>query len=206
MVWAARFVSAVLAVSVCAGWTTGIKADENPAHEELRALKRNAEGAFNKGDLDGLIKYVDKSVVATWQNGEVTRGHEGVRSYYEKMLTGKQSIVSDLKTEITVDDLAQLYGPDTAVSSGAMAQHFELRDGIVFDLNSRWTATVVKNDGQWKIAAFHVSANLFDNPILAMAVRKTAWWVGGIAAAVGLIIGLVVMQRLSRKKVPVDPR
>ena len=61
-------------------------------------------------------------------------------------------------------------------------------------------ATAVKKDGKWLIANFHASANLFDNPVLWIAVRRTALWVGGGAAAVGLLLGLVVGRFLRRKR------
>ena len=45
--------------------------------------------------------------------------------------------------------------------------------GMEFDLENRWTATLVKDDGQWKIAAYHVSSNIADNPILTLAKKST---------------------------------
>jgi ketosteroid isomerase-like protein len=173
--------------------STRLWAADEPIHDELRALKRDAETALNKRDLDGLLRFAESRAVATWQDAQVSRGHDGVRTYYEKMLGGDDSIVRDVSTEIVVDELAHLYGGDTAVSSGDMVQHFQLRDGMKFDLNSRWTATLVLADNQWRIAGFHVSANLFDNPVLSMAVRKTMLWSAAIAGLIGLVVGLLVM-------------
>jgi ketosteroid isomerase-like protein len=190
----------VVIVLHCAiGLSSPLWAADEPIHEELRALKREAEKALNERDLDGLLRFADSKVVATWQDAEVSRGHDGVRTYYQKMLEGDDSVVRDVSTEIVVDELAHLYGGDTAVSSGDMVQHFQLRDGMKFDLNSRWTATLVLADNQWRIAGFHVSANLFDNPVLSMAVRKTMLWSAVIAGIVGLVIGLLLMSFWRRR-------
>ena len=168
-------------------------ATEDPAHNELRALKRGAEEAFNKGDIDGLLSnYVHKDVIVTWQNAEVNHGHDAVKGFYNRMMVGPNRVVESVTTNIGVDELSHLYGANTATALGNMEQHFKLRDGLEFDLPSRWTATLVREDGRWEIAAFHVSANIFDNGVLHTALRRTAYWVGGIAGVVGLLIGIVI--------------
>jgi hypothetical protein len=75
-----------------------------------------------------------------------------------------------------------------------------LTNGIKFDQDTRWSATVVKKDGQWKVANVHISANEFDNPILDIVRRRTAWWAGGISAAAGFIVGAVALRLLSRQR------
>src|SRR5262249_31638715 len=112
-------------------------AKENPIHDELRALKRGAEEAFNKGDIDGLLaNYVDKNVIATWQNAEVNNGHKAIKDFYQRMMVGPNHIVDSLQTKIDVDELAHLYGSDTATALGDMTQHYKLTDGKEFDLKS----------------------------------------------------------------------
>src|SRR5262249_62019697 len=135
--------------------------------------------AFNKNDLDRLLSYVHKDSVVTWQNNEVSRGHEGIREYYRKMMTGDQRIVESVKATAEVDNLTTLFGDNNGLASGSLAEDFKLTDGRQFYLDNRWTAHVVKEGGRWQIAALHISANVFHNPILEMAIRATAWWVGG---------------------------
>jgi ketosteroid isomerase-like protein len=178
---------------VCSQEASRAKDDaEEKAHEELRALRRGAEEAFNKGDIDGLLaNYADKDVIVTWQNAEVNRGHQAVKDFYNRMMTGPDRTVESMESRIDVDDQSHLYGSDTATALGSMVQHFKLKDGLDFDLHSRWTATLIRANGRWKIAAFHVSTNMFDNGVLRLAVRKTLYWTGGIAAMCGLLLGLV---------------
>ncbi len=153
-------------------------AKEHPAHQELRAIRDHLIDAVNKNDLDRLLTYLDDDVVVTWQNGEVSRGPKEVREYYERMMKGPGRVVESITIEPTVDALTHLYGDDAGVAYGSSKDHFTLTDGRDFVLVSRWSATAVKKDGQWKIAEFHASGNLFDNPVLWIAVRRTAIWTG----------------------------
>src|SRR5262245_29685107 len=114
---------------------------EHPAHKELRALKERLLTAFNKKDLDGLLKNVHPKVVVTWQNAEVSRGHDGIRKYYQKMLEGPNHRVESVTAQADVDELTILYGDQSnGLAFGSLDQQFTLTDGSAFPLKSRWTA------------------------------------------------------------------
>jgi len=177
---------------------------EHPAHQELRALRDGLKEAVNKNDLDRLLSYLADDVVVTWQNSEVSRGPKEVRAYYERMMTGPNRIVESIKIDPVVDELTHLYGDNTGVAYGSSKDHYKLTDGRDFEVASRWSATVVKQDGQWKIANFHASANMFDNPVMWIAVRKSMLWTGIAAGVAGLLVGLIV-ARLFRRKPQTTP-
>ena len=175
---------------------------EHPAHKELRALKDELTAAFNKRDLDALLKHLHKDVVVTWQNAVVSRGHKGVRDYYDKMLVGDKSIVIDVKSAPTVAELSVLYGGEnaaTAIAYGTLNDEYKLRDGLEVKLDSVWSATLVKEDGRWLIADFHASTNTFDNAVMTIAVKKTMTMAGGGGIAAGLLLGIVLMLVFRRK-------
>jgi uncharacterized protein (TIGR02246 family) len=171
---------------------------EDPAHQELRALRDRLLRAFNDKDLDALLRDVHPNAVVTWQNGEVSRGHQGIRDYYNRMMTGPNRVVESVKAAADVDELTILHGDRNGLAFGRLEEDFALTDGTAFHLSNRWTADVVKEGGRWVIAGLHVSANIFDNPVLHIAVRRTAWWVGGIALAAGLLLGGVGMALAGR--------
>jgi ketosteroid isomerase-like protein len=179
------------------------KAKEHPAHEELRALRREVEDAVNKNDLDRLLTYLDEDVVVTWQNGEVSRKPAGVRAYYDRMMKGPNRRVESITIKPVVDDLTHLYGA-TGVAFGSSEDHFKLTDGKDFVLTTRWSATVVKKNGKWLIANFHASADVFDNPILSYAIRRTLLLTALAAVPVGLVLGLVLAWLFRRRK-PATP-
>src|SRR5262249_5081294 len=71
-------------------------AQEDPAHNELRALKKQLTDAVNANDLDALLAVLDEKVVVTWQNAEVSRGPQQVREYYDRMMKGDKRIVQSI--------------------------------------------------------------------------------------------------------------
>jgi len=104
--------------------------------------------------------------------------------------------VSGIRTA-TLGGPAVFYG-DSAIAYGTATDTFELSEGLKFTLNSNWSTTAVKDNGQWKVAALHFSTNLFDNPLLNNA--KRAMW---IAAVIAFVVGLAVawlLARMLRKK------
>jgi ketosteroid isomerase-like protein len=187
---------ALLAVSIGAG-APG-QPVENTAHGELRALRDALVDAVNKKDVDALLRLLHSDVVVTWQNAEVSRKPDGVRAYLARMLEGPNRIVDDFTTSVAVDELTILHGDDTGISFGSSRDQFKLRSGQSFELNSRWSATVVRQDGRWLVASFHASVNLFDNPLLVGAQRLA---LGGAAGAliVGIVLGYVVARRRARR-------
>jgi hypothetical protein len=77
----------------------------------------------------------------------------------------------------------RFYG-NTAVSYGTLNDRFTLRNGQELPLNSRWSSTLEKDaSGHWMLTSFHASANIFDNPVAALAARRAGLWagVGGLA-------------------------
>src|SRR5205085_11953687 len=84
-----------VALVLTVGWVTPAPAQEpdksaaeNPVHQELRAMRQGVVDAVNKNDVDRLLTYLDKDVVVTWMNAEVSKGPEGVRAYFDKMMKG----------------------------------------------------------------------------------------------------------------------
>jgi hypothetical protein len=78
-----------------------------------------------------------------------------------------------------------------AVSTGDSTASFKLRSGIEFTAPLRWTATLVQDNGKWKVAAAHFSANMFDNPIES-ALSKNIWLILGGVLILGLLLGFVI--------------
>jgi ketosteroid isomerase-like protein len=171
---------------------------EDPAHAQLRALRDDLVDAMNKRDMNRLLGHLHPDVVVTWQNAEVSRKPEGVKTYISRMLEGPNSVVESFSTAPTVDELTVLYGGDAGVAFGSSRDSFTLRSGQQFELTSRWTATVVNDGGAWKIAAFHSSASLFDNPLLA-AAQRWAMTAAVVALIAGFGIGFL-MSRIGHKR------
>lgn len=172
--------------------------DASDATAAITQLREGLVAAFRKGDIDGLLTYLDPDVVVTWQNAEVCRGPDAVRAFYDRMMTGENRIVREIASDPKVID-RQVNG-DWAVSWGNLQDHFILNDGSDLPFDSVFTATIAKRGDRWLVTAFHASINAFDNPVLALATRKTALWAGLGAGLAGALLGFLVARILARKK------
>ena len=164
---------------------------------EITKLREGMSESFKSGNIDKLLSYLDPNVVVTWQNGEVSKGRDEVRAYYNRMMSGDKKIVREITSAPEVVG-RHVYG-DWAVSWGNLHDHFVLMDGSDLPFNSNFTATIAKRGDVWLVTAFHASVNAFDNPVLKLGIRKTSIFVGLAAGAVGLLLGIALAGLLRRK-------
>lgn len=167
-----------------------LPAAEDPAHEELRTLRTQIIDAITKGDIETVLGHVHPDVVVTWQNSEVCRGRQGLKEFFDRM--GRKSF-KGYKVPPTPDELTILHGGDTGVSFGKTVAEYDLL-GRHYEIESRWTATLVKQDGKWLLGAYHISMNTLDNPLLT-AAKKALY----IAGAAGLVIGILIGRILGKR-------
>ena len=165
--------------------------------QQLRVLLDRLEAAISALDIDAVLKLTQPEVIVTWQNAEVSRGQAQVRAYYDRMIKGGAPIVKRFSTKATLGAPAVFYG-DSATAYGTTVDTYDLADGMSFKLNANWSTTIVKADGEWKVAALHFSTNLFDNALLD-AAKRAAWIAGGAAFLVGLLVGWLLFRRRGRK-------
>ena len=174
------------------------KADEDPAHGELRQLRKTLTEAVNKGDVDAILSHCAMDVVFTPTDGQVCRGKQAVRDYFGKMMKGPNKRFESFSTDLEADAVSNLYPGPTAVATGPSKDHYKLTNGMEFTVDSRWSATLIKVDGKWLLVNFQVSCNIFNNPMLNLA-KETLFWGAGIAGGGGLLVGLLLGWFLKRR-------
>jgi len=111
-----------------------------------------------------------------------------------------------------VDDLSILHGPDTAIAFGSIHDDFTFKRplastaaigaGNTLALTSRWTATLVRKAGAWKLASYHVSANVFSNPVQDLAVKASGRLGGIVGFLIGILVALLFAWMLRRRATP----
>ena len=169
-------------------------ATEDPAHQELRTLRDGLLAAMNKSDIEASLAFLHTNCVVTWHNAEVSRGHEGVRAYHNRIMTGPGKIVESLHCNVTVDELTLFFGGDTGICFGSSDEHFKLANGRELNVKGRWSATLIKEEGCWLVANLHASTNLFDNVLLNLA-KKVVWLAAIGSLIVGCFLGWLVGRR-----------
>jgi ketosteroid isomerase-like protein len=191
----------VVILSLCLFLSAGAQPMTGSANVD-QAVKRFCESlmeSFKGGDIDRVLS-LDTNTIVVWQNGEITEGRPGIRSYVEKMTKGEYATIRKVTFEPKI--LGAHVQGDWAIAWGDLNDHFVLSGGKDLPLNSRFTATLAKDGDSWKLSVFHASVNAFSSPITEMAVKKIALIAGVGGIITGAIVGLVIASLLRRTKNP----
>lgn len=183
-------VPALMMAAVMLHADAGFSAETDARAEDrklLRLLMAEAEAGINAQSADRLIALMSDDVTVSWLNAEVSRGKSEVKAYHQRMVGGPGTILKKYVTKVSLSRPARFYG-DIAIADGKAADEFYPHARGIFRLDSNWSSTMAKVDGQWKIVALHLSSNVFTNPLLAEAERMVYYAAGG-----GLLAGLLLM-------------
>jgi hypothetical protein len=165
--------------------------DREADHNELRALLRTATEAMNTGNFDALRPLFYEKFSITTVDQKLFTNLDDFKAYYEGLLKGGNAQLKSIVFHPEADALTEFVGDQIGLIHGTSTDTFTFADGDVRTMTSRWTATVYKDNGKWKILNLHIGTNLLDNPVTATLkgyVKKTA-----LAAGVGgLIIGFII--------------
>jgi ketosteroid isomerase-like protein len=186
---------------VCYAAIPAVYASDDPHVQDraaMRALLSDIETAMNSKNFDIAMKHLDQNVVITYLTAEVTVGPEQARDYYNKMIGGSNALIKGFRTKGEVSAPATFYG-NTAVAYGTTEETYSFADGVDFDFKGHWTATLHKNNGDWKIVALHFSTSITDNPLLNDAAQYTRI-VGIVTFVIGIALSLVVMWLVRRRR------
>jgi ketosteroid isomerase-like protein len=178
-----------------------VRAEEpdHAIHEELRGVLRGVGAAINSGQYDAILPYLTEDVEATSITQEVMSGRAGVSKYFQEWF-GPAGYMRSMRMEMKADRLTEL-SPDKSwgLVRGKALEHYEAKDGDVFDFDTRWTAVMVRgDDGKWRLRAIHFGTNDLDNPVLTKVRRQLTRY--AVVAAIGsLLVGAGLGWLLGRR-------
>ena len=172
--------------------------DRNQDHEQLRALLRSATEAMNSRNIDALAPLFYDRFSITTVDQRIFTNLADFKAYYEGMMTGPNAPLKSVTIKPEADALTEFIGDNIGLSYGTSTDTYHFSDGDTREMTSRWTATLYKDNGKWKIINVHIGTNLLDNPVVT-SVKSMIYKVGAGALAAGLLIGFVI-ARLMRKK------
>ncbi len=157
--------------------------------EHLLKIFHEVENSINSQSLERMSQQMDAGVTVVWANGEVSRGPAEVLAYYDRMVKGKDRILTKYITSAKLHGHARFLGDgNVAIADGTMEDEFFPVIRGSFRMSSKWTTTIARINGEWKIVSLHLSANVFNNSLLDEAV-KALKYVGGGGLLVGLLAG-----------------
>jgi ketosteroid isomerase-like protein len=164
--------------------------------QALLGILHKVQDAINAQDVDGILAQMSPDCTVTWWNAEISRGHDDIRAYYRRMMVDPGRFITKYTTQAKLGAHARFLGSggDVAVADGSMEDEFFPIVRGPFMLNSRWSATVAKSGGEWKIVNLHLSSNVFTNTLTAELTRAL-WYAGGAGLVIGGLAGWLIGRR-----------
>ena len=99
-------------------------AQPDPHAEDRKRLLdifHEVEASINSQSLGQMVKQMDPNATVVWANGEVSRGPAEVLAYYDRMVKGKDRILTRYNTKAALHGHARFLGNgDVAVADGTM--------------------------------------------------------------------------------------
>lgn len=143
---------------------------------------------FNKGNYRELLeKHCHPEVIATWQDGTSGQGYDAVLAEFDKLL----KFIKKMQVQPETDMRLHLQDGNLVVASGTMHDTYAMSRGWFIELKSRWSATMIRTNGQFKLISFSAAADSFHNPVVKLFLRNTMLISASIAFAVGLALGIL---------------
>ena len=168
-------------------------------HEALRKLKTDVITAINTRNVQSMDTLLHKPFMSTLITQDSFTDIERLKAYFDGLFTRPVLRINKITMEAEPDEQAQIYTGTFAVARGGTKEVYELGDGRTYTIPGRWTATTIKDNGQWKVLAVHTGVNFIDNPVMT-AVEKSTLYFGAGGVAVGAVIGFLLGFLIRRKR------
>ena len=162
---------------------------DHAIHEELRGLLQGMEKAVNEERYDDLAPFFHKDIRVTTINQEIISSRDEIAIYFNRWF-GPEGYLKKVEMKLSADALTELYANKTfGIVRGTGIENYILSDSRYYEMETRWTATVIKDtDGKWRILSLHIGTNFLDNPILSEIEDSLIYF--GIG---GIVLGFILM-------------
>lgn len=181
------------------GYGKEVDSTREADHVLLRDLKSKFSEALNNRDVEALSACFAKNFVLTTVDQTTITSKEQLKEYWTKIFDSPDSIVAEMKSEPEADVLSQFIDENNAFCYGFSKDTYKMKKGFTTVINSRWTATVVKENGKWLITTAHAGVNFFDNPVITRKAKFDHKLIA-VGFVGGLLLGMLVRGLVRGKK------
>ena len=125
---------------------------DHEIHQELRGILATIQNSINDGNYDAMLPVLSRDIRATTITQEVMSGRAEVSAYFKHWF-GPGGYLKKLHMKLDADVLTELSADKTwGLVRGSGLERYTLADGRQYDMKTRWTAAVVKDDdGKWSL-------------------------------------------------------
>lgn len=170
-----------------------------PDHEQLRALLRTAKEAVNGKNFEALKPVFHEKFSITTVDQKTFTSFEDFKAHFASLFSGANAPLKSITFNPEADALTEFVGDNIGLSHGYSTDTYAFSDGDTRTMNSRWTATLIRDAGRWKILNLHIGANILENPVTE-AAKGYVYKVGVGAGIGGLLLGFIIAWVMRGKR------
>jgi ketosteroid isomerase-like protein len=168
-------------------------------HAALRQLRDKAAAAINNLDGKAVTACFAREFAFTTVTQSVLTNEAQVQDYFDRMFKAKDALLVGMKSEPSADILTRFIDENTGICYGSTKDTYTLKSGEEVTMTNRWSATMVKENGEWKVAMAQVGTDFMHNPVLDRAAAFAKKLAIGTGAG-GLILGVILCRVLCCRK------
>jgi len=173
--------------------------DEEALHQELRGLKKSYEDAVNSGNLAPLAPVFGPQTSGVVATNEEFHTLDEMQQIFDRF---KSTLGPGYIYRVTLNPERSLIYGDIAVCRGTSDEYIKSGSGNEFKLQTRWTAVLQRENGQWYLLRSQVSMDPFHNSVSDYFFGSVKRIYGGGGLAIGLVAGVLLgYLARGRKKV-----
>ncbi len=161
-------------------------------HDELSRMLKIGTEALNTNNIDAFKLILNEPFFITTSNQKTFTNLDEFKSYYKDLFSGDNAPLNSLSLDPKAEIKTTFITENVGICHGTSNDTFVFKDGKAKKMLTKWTATVVKSNGNWKLANLHLAVDAFNNPMLEALLQKV--YLGfGVGFLVGLVFLWVVM-------------
>ena len=150
-------------------------------------MKKIYEDAVNSGDLKTLAPVFGPQTSGVVATNEEFHTLDEMQQIFDRF---KSTLGPGYTYRVTLNPERSLIYGDIAVARGTSDEYVKISNGHEFNLTTRWTAVLRRENGQWHLLRSQVSMDPFHNPVNEYFFASVKKIYGGGGLALGLILGI----------------
>ena len=167
---------------------------------ELKALMTKAAELLSKRDSEKIDTIFTSDFHFTLSDQSLVKGKKAFIEATKKWFDSPEAPISSIIFSPTLDGPATFLSPTVAVANGTCVESYQMKKGEKFDLDTRWSVTLLKTSAGWRVSRLHSGVNPMDN-VIVTELKDAIFKYVVVAAIVSLVIGFVLGKQLAKPQV-----
>ncbi len=166
-----------------------VSAAEEAEWVKIRQIKNIYEEVATSGKVEILEPYISKDFTAATLTGEELVGFSGLAAFNTKI---REMLGAGATHQMKIEYAPGAMFGDLAIAHGSTQEEVVTSKNNRFNYKSLWSAVLRRENGAWKLLRVHQSIDPVTNEFVKTFETRKVTLYGGIAATVGILIGLLL--------------